>query len=53
MHEVTDELEGNLFRARLSWDFLGLEEAIGFCNFEEWWECYTPATIAEMEEEVT
>ena len=24
-----------------------------FSQFEEWWECYTPTTIAEMEEEVT
>ena len=34
-------------------NFFGLEEANVYCNFVEWWECYTPTSIAEMEEEVT
>ena len=34
-------------------NFLGLEEANNFRNFVEWWECYTPTSIAEMDEEVT
>ena len=34
-------------------NFWGFEEANVFRNFVEWWECYTPISIAEMEEEVT
>ena len=39
--EITDDIEGNLFRTRLSGEFLGSGGDNRFRSFVERWECYT------------